>query len=227
MENRFEYMDRGYGRAMVFLPGWATDCRIFDGIEASWDYVRVRGFDPVSFQEPLAAFLDERAIEKAALCGFSMGGFAAVEFARRFPHRVNRLFLIGIRERYPKRQLDFVRERLKEDAAGYLASFFARCFHKKETAETFHARLFPRYRKRIDTEHLLSTLDYLGAVDIRCEYFIPEIPVTFIHGDCDEIAPFEEVRRIKNGMVHGELAVLANAGHLCFLEKDIRGAIDG
>jgi pimeloyl-ACP methyl ester carboxylesterase len=221
MNNKFEYIDRGHGRAMVFLPGWGTDCRIFDGIEAPYDYIRVRGFDPFSFEEVLVKFLDERGLSTAAFCGFSLGAFAAVHFARCFPLRVSRLFLIGLRERYPKRQLDFVRGRLSEDAAGYMGSFFACCFRRKEAVDTFHARLFPGYHARIKVNHLLRTLDYLGTVDVRPEYFTKDVPVTFIHGDCDEIAPYEEVRRIKNGMAHGELVTLENTGHLCFLEKSI------
>ena len=210
---------------MVLLPGWGTDCRIFDGVGAPYDYIQVRGFDPSTFVEPLVAFLHERGIAAVAMCGFSMGGFAAAGFARRFPGKVSRLFLIGVRERYPKRQLDFVRSRLQEDASGYMGSFFARCFHRKDAAEMFHARLFPRYHARIKVSHLLKTLDYLGTVDVRPEYFTPEIPVTFIHGDCDEIAPYDEIRRIKNGMVHGDLVTLENAGHLCFLEKSIDGVL--
>lgn len=47
------------------------------------------------FAEDLRAFMDEKAVEKADLLGFSDGGNIALVFALRYPERVNRLILNG------------------------------------------------------------------------------------------------------------------------------------
>lgn len=52
-------------------------------------------FTIIQFAEDLLGFLDQHAIEKADLLGFSDGGNIALTFALKYPKRVNRLILNG------------------------------------------------------------------------------------------------------------------------------------
>lgn len=52
-------------------------------------------FTIVQFAEDLLEFLNQHAIEKADLLGFSDGGNIALTFALKYPKRVNRLILNG------------------------------------------------------------------------------------------------------------------------------------
>jgi pimeloyl-ACP methyl ester carboxylesterase len=55
---------------------------------------RIRGrFEIADLAEELAGILTALGIEKASFFGYSMGGMAVQEFARRYPHRVERLIL--------------------------------------------------------------------------------------------------------------------------------------
>jgi pimeloyl-ACP methyl ester carboxylesterase len=51
-------------------------------------------YDPGWYGEQLAAFLDATGWSKVTLCAQSMGAIAAVEFARRFPERVEKLIVL-------------------------------------------------------------------------------------------------------------------------------------
>ena len=51
-------------------------------------------YDPGWYGEQLAAFLDATGWAKATVCAQSMGAIAAVEFARRFPERVEKLIIL-------------------------------------------------------------------------------------------------------------------------------------
>jgi len=45
----------------------------------------------------VAALMDDLEIDRAAVCGLSMGSYVAFEFARLFPARVRALVLAGAR----------------------------------------------------------------------------------------------------------------------------------
>jgi pimeloyl-ACP methyl ester carboxylesterase len=51
-------------------------------------------YDPGWYGEQIAAFLDATGWSKVTLCAQSMGAIAAVEFARRFPERVEKLIVL-------------------------------------------------------------------------------------------------------------------------------------
>jgi pimeloyl-ACP methyl ester carboxylesterase len=225
MKNDFEFIDRKHRETLVLLPGWATDARVFSALDVPYNYFLARQFDPFTLEQDLLHALDAQGIKQCAILGFSMGGFTAVRFAHAHHMRVSKLFLIGIRERYPKKQIAFVREHVEKDCAGYLANFYVHSFHHKDAMVWFKKHLYEAYCQEMKKDELVKGLDYLAEHDIAAEYFHKDIPVTFIHGQEDDIAPFEEMRRIKNSLFGAHLHAVPGAGHLCFLEKDVSSVI--
>lgn len=108
---RLFYETRGEGRPIVFTHGaswnhkmWKPQVDYFSRSyhTLAWD-VRGHGYSSLpegkvnseDFSKDLIALLDHLSIEKAALCGLSMGGHISLQTAVRYPERVEALILLG------------------------------------------------------------------------------------------------------------------------------------
>ncbi len=105
------YEKKGEGKAIIFTHGaswnhkqWHPQVKFFSNHyqTVSWD-VRGHGLsslpegqvDSEDFSKDVIALLDHLNIEKAVLCGLSMGGHISLQTAIRYPDRVEALILIG------------------------------------------------------------------------------------------------------------------------------------
>lgn len=101
------YETAGKGEVVVFIHGLALDTRLWDSQWASfakkYKVMRydVRGFgqsdrahDPHNPTDDLKALLDYLKIDKVHLIGFSMGGNIALNFAAKYPERVNKIVAV-------------------------------------------------------------------------------------------------------------------------------------
>jgi 3-oxoadipate enol-lactonase len=104
---RLYYEIAGTGEPVVFIHGLALDTRMWDSQWASFSkkykVIRydVRGFgqsdrahDPHNPTEDLKALLDYLKIDKAHLVGLSMGGNIVLNFAAKYPERVNKIVAV-------------------------------------------------------------------------------------------------------------------------------------
>ncbi len=105
------FVEKGAGEPLILLHGNGEDGRYFvyqlDYFSRRYRVIAVdtrghgqspRGSAPFTirqFADDLLAFMDERAISRAHILGFSDGGNIALIFALRHPERVNRLILNG------------------------------------------------------------------------------------------------------------------------------------
>jgi pimeloyl-ACP methyl ester carboxylesterase len=107
-----ELIDRGSGPALIVIPGvqgrWeyvepaiaalAERFRVitfaFAGERASGlPYDQTRGLD--NYADQIAAVMRDRGLERAAICGISFGGLAALRFAAAVPERTSALVLVS------------------------------------------------------------------------------------------------------------------------------------
>ncbi len=105
------YEIKGEGRPIIFTHGaswnhkqWQPQVEFFSSSYRAivWD-VRGHGFsslpegkvDSEDFNRDLIDLMDFLGIEKATLCGLSMGGHISLQTAIRFPERVEALILLG------------------------------------------------------------------------------------------------------------------------------------
>lgn len=107
------YRDEGEGMPLIFLHAFPLSQRMWDDQVAAFSGThRVitfdwRGFgesslpesssDMSSFAEDLAGLMDCLRIDRAVICGLSMGGYAALSFLRTYAHRVEALILADTR----------------------------------------------------------------------------------------------------------------------------------
>lgn len=108
---QLHYIEQGQGRPLILLHGNGESCDYFEHQIAYFchDYrvialdTRGHGQSPKGekpftikqFAEDLHDFMNEKGIAKAILLGFSDGGNIALEFALKYPERVEKLILDG------------------------------------------------------------------------------------------------------------------------------------
>lgn len=108
---QLHYVEQGQGEPLVLLHGNGENCGYFEhqipcfchdyhviALDTRGHGQSPRGEKPFTikqFAEDLKDFMDEKGIEKAILLGFSDGGNIAMEFALKYPQRVEKLVLNG------------------------------------------------------------------------------------------------------------------------------------
>ena len=111
MDIRLNYYEQGSGFPLILLHGNGEDMTYFthqvDSFSEGFRVIAVdtrghgrtpRGDAPFTirqFADDLKCFMDEMAIEKAHILGFSDGGNIAMCFALKYPERVEKLILNG------------------------------------------------------------------------------------------------------------------------------------
>ena len=111
MDIQLNFIEQGQGQPMVLLHGNGEDSSYFvhqiAHFSKSYRVIAIdtrghgqspRGEKPFAikqFAEDLKDFLDARNIAKAVILGFSDGGNIALEFALKYPERVEKLILNG------------------------------------------------------------------------------------------------------------------------------------
>ncbi len=217
----FKYLDRGQKKTILLIPGWATDCRIFDSLNLKFNYLLPLDFFPLTFENSVLNTLEEKGIEKISLLGWSLGGFLAAEFASKHPKLVEELVLVSIRKKYKKEDIEEIGELLKKSKKGYLYKFYGQCFSKKTSLSWFKKNLLKSYCERFDLEYLLKTLDYLEKSWINTQELSGIGRIKIIHGENDKIAPVDEAREVKEAIAGAELITIKDCGHIPFLEEDL------
>ncbi len=215
----FEFRDRNRSETLVLLPGWATDCRIFDRLDLDCNTAVPLRWPLNDLESSLLEWLDANGISRVSILGWSLGGFLAADFAGRNPARINRLILIGMRKSYPAGQIAFVRGMLKRNPRAYLSRFYADCFspQEREQYRAFKESLRDEYLSRFSLEDLVSSLDLLAVCELNPAGLSSLPNVCFIHGIRDGIAPVDEMRSLQSELPRIPFIFLEGAGHALFL----------
>jgi len=210
----FNFINRGFKNTLVLIPGWAVDDRIFSQLNWKYNYLIPAKIDPFRLSKALSDYLDKNSIDKVSLFGYSMGGFMAKEFALSNPKKVDEVFLISIRKKYPGQQLKEIEGQLKKNKRGFLYKFYLDCFSDsdKEGKDWFKKNLLKDYVKSMGLEDLLRGLDYLGKVEISANELSQIKNLKMFHGRLDKIAPVEEAEELAGG----KLDIINDAGHILF-----------
>jgi pimeloyl-ACP methyl ester carboxylesterase len=136
------WFEWGRGEPLVLVHGLGDDHRAWRRVLA-WLAARrrviaydVRGHGQTSLGEPagtlaqlsgdLVALLDALELERADLCGFSMGGTVVIRTAIDHPERVGRLFPVATSSRVGRTAAAWYAERARIADAGELASVLER-----------------------------------------------------------------------------------------------------
>lgn len=217
----FKYLDRGYQRTLLLVPGWASDHRIFDSLNLRFNYLLPLNFSPFTFECAAVDFLEKQEVKRVSLFGWSLGGFLAADFAAKHPFLTRELILVSIRKSYKEEEISRIKELIKRSKKGYLYKFYSQCFFDGLSLSRFKRDLFKDYCRKFDTEQLIRTLDYLATAKINTRGLSGLEKIKIIHGEGDRIAPVNEAREIQRNIAGSQLIITKNSGHMPFLEVDI------
>ena len=219
--NGFAYIDKGKEKDLLLVPGWATDYRVFTHIDVEYNYLIAAKPMLYDFKENLLMALKENNIKKVSLFGWSLGGYQVSEFACEYPEFVDKLILVGIRDRYDPEQINQIKDYLKKNKRAYLYKFYASCFYNKDKLSWFKKSLFKQYCELFELDWLLTTLDYLAGATINRDKLKDLTLVNFVHGEYDRIAPIEEASLVQRKLTRSSFFTIKDAGHVPFLEHEL------
>jgi len=240
---RLYYEMEGQGQPVIFIHGLALDNRLWDSQWAKfakkYKVIRydVRGFgqsdrahDPHNPTEDLKALLDYLKIDKAHLVGLSMGGNIALNFAAKYPERINKIVTVdadvdGFMDYTPELKGTF-------DKIIYLASHQG--WHDEEQAIWLKSRLMRLYAANDRAIINLSeiTADYHGDHFINPRInphfgtpttleLLPTIkaPTLVIIGEKDEESIHRIGRVLTEKIPAAQKIIIKDAGHLSNMDK--------
>lgn len=213
-----KYVNRGFDKNIILLPGWATDHKIFDKLEINYNYFLPINFNPENFESECLALLKENNLKKISLLGWSLGGNVAAKFAIANPDVIDELILISVKRLYKKEDIERVKDYIKRGKNACIMSFYKQCFCENDTDKYnwFKEHLQRNYFEKFSEEALIKGLEYLFNNPIEIEK-LSKLNVSFIHGEKDAIAPIDEFNGMVSNCKNAKINVIKNAGHIPIL----------
>ncbi|MFX0043814.1 MAG: alpha/beta fold hydrolase [Candidatus Hodarchaeota archaeon] len=245
------YVKKGKGEPLVLLQGWATT---LDGWTFQIPFFRRnmlvvaldnRGIGGSSrpnypytmdmFLDETKALLDSLAItQKIHLCGISMGGMIAQNFALKYPDIVKTLTLLAttpclrekfaqpIREEYRTIMQDLD---LEEGFKKKLDLMFSDSFIKRvNEEEVLRNALFDTLMIKSASNATWQDLENRGAAltkhDTRDKLQKITQPTLIIHGTEDKFIPVEDAQLMDEKIPDSKLVILEGFGHGSILIED-------
>ncbi len=215
----FKFVDRGFKKSMLLVPGWATDWRIFTNLDLNYNYLLPVEFDVFNFERELIAQLDKLSLDRISLFGWSMGGFLAAGFAVNNPQRVGELILLSIRQKHDLLLLKDIKSKLKAGKNAYLYKFYLACFSEqdREGLAWFKKNIFKNYIEEMELKNLIEGLRYLSEAKINLAPLAVLKRVRIFHGGQDKMVPENEAREFKTRFPWVEFVCMQETGHIPFL----------
>lgn len=237
------YDDVGEGNIpIIFLHGYPFDKTMWqlqlEVLKPSYRLIAcdIRGFgkslneqSPLrldAFGDDLVALMDKLQIEKAIVCGLSMGGFIALNAQQRFPDRFVALVLcdtqcIADTAAVKEKRYKIIDEIVANGVTNFLEGFIKSVFHKdslankKELVKQLHNIVFA------NSQHVICQgLVALAERSETCSTLEEiNIPVCIICGRQDEVTPLEQSEWMHKNIKGSILHIVENAGHVSNLEQ--------
>lgn len=240
---QISYDDIGEGKIpVIFLHGYPFDKTMWrlqlDALKSSNRVIAcdIRGFGASKneespfridlFADDLIAFMDKLAIDKAVICGLSMGGFIALNALKRFPSRFEALILCDTQCIADTPEVKEKRYQIIDEIAAYGVNnfnerFIKSVFHKdslsnkKELVDALRSVVFANSQHTITMGQTAlagrsETCSILGEITI---------PTLIICGREDTVTPLEQSEFMNKQIKGSVLKVIDNAGHVSNLEQ--------
>jgi 3-oxoadipate enol-lactonase len=174
--------------------------------------------------EDLLALMDRLEIERASLCGVSIGAMTSIWAAANAPERVHRLVLCCTSARFGPEAAEVYRARAQTvrehtvDAVadGALERWFTAGFREAQP------ELMAQIRKGLtdtSSEGYAGCCDALAALDLHPALGSISAPTLVIAGAEDPATPPDHGRAIADGIAGARFELIEGAGHLANIEK--------
>lgn len=178
------------------------------------------------FVDDLLGLLDHLKIERAVLCGLSMGGYIALRAVERNPERVWGLILADTQAKPDSNEAKLKRAAaiksvkangVKAYAEGFVKSVFApQTFANNKAA-------VEKIRRIIQSNSSLGICGALLALASRTETTEAlsgiKVPTLILVGEHDALTPPSASQEMRNKIPNSEIHVIPNAAHMSNLEN--------
>lgn len=178
------------------------------------------------FADNLIQFMDALKIEKAIVCGLSMGGYILLNAVERYQSRFEALILsdtqcIADTEEGVKKRFDTIKDIEAKGLEAFSVGFLKKAF-AKQTQET-NKELIQTIKHVIVSNPQSAVISALKALAARKETCSGldkiTIPTLIICGEEDELTPLEQSEKLFDDIQSAEIHIIPNAGHLSNLEQ--------
>jgi pimeloyl-ACP methyl ester carboxylesterase len=241
------YFDHGEGPAIVFVHGLGANQTHFEHVAPPLERAgyRVCGLDLPGFglsgkphreysvrflSEAVGALMRHLQVDRAILCGHSLGGLVCADWALAAPHSVERLLLISsaglFRLPLPLRLVartmirpGMLASALSQRAEWLLDRVFAEPNERTERFKTQSlTRPDPRFVRDLGRvmwalRHDLTSYHLHGHVERLT------MPTLVIWGARDRLLPYGPVPGFTRRLPDGELEVIESCGHMAIIEQ--------
>jgi pimeloyl-ACP methyl ester carboxylesterase len=163
------------------------------------------GYSFKTFANDILAFADKHQIEKLNLFGYSMGGYAALYFAKLYPDRVERIFTLNVKFNWDptttaKQSALFDAEKMIHKVPGYANQLIM--LHGlnlwKDVIENTAQML-----QKLTEDYLLTPDDFASM----------QLPVLLAIGDKDTISSIEETLQVYRKLLNARMWVIPETHH--------------
>jgi len=161
------------------------------------------------FAEDVKELLDHLGINKAHLCGLSMGALVIFELYKKYPDLFLSMILVAARHKFPPAQTA-VLESMSMEVIGAEVATFALAANAPEQLKEEVAKMIAKTRKDIyiQSAEATSMLDYSELLPTI------KVPTLIIVGDLDIVTPVSSAEAIHNSIKGSILYIIRGVGHL-------------
>lgn len=170
--------------------------------------------------EDIQKLLDFLEIEKAAICGHSMGGYITLAFADNYPERLAGLGLITTRAESDSAEKRAGRYQMAEDVRENGAMVLAESLAPKLTKDEVIQQ--QSYKMLLGTNPLGIIGVSQGMAerpDRRKLLSQIRVPALVIAGDQDQIIGVEDARQMANAIPMARFHLISGSGHMPMMEN--------
>ena len=82
----FNFVDRGFKKNILLIPGWATDWRIFERLDIPFNYLLPKRVSPSEAKKIINHIPGKLRKAGISVLGWSMGGFIAADLILKNPN---------------------------------------------------------------------------------------------------------------------------------------------
>lgn len=231
------YREWGEGPPLILVPGLAggygllgplarllaTNFRVISyQLRGEEDCFAIRRrFDLTDLVSDLAEFVDWHRLESPIMMGVSFGGVLALEFAARFPHRLQQLIVQGVGSRYENTLLQRVaravlsRFPLPADNP-FINQFFNLLFGGKQKPGPLF-EFVTRQCWQTDQSVMAYRLRLLEKYDMEGRLRQIRVPTLVLAGQRDLLVDSGNLTDLVEGLSAAEICTLQGCGHLAFV----------
>ncbi|HBB92782.1 MAG TPA: alpha/beta hydrolase [Bacteroidales bacterium] len=180
------------------------------------------------FVNDLLSLMDVLKIDKTILCGFSMGGYIAINAVENYPERFVALLLCDTncsddkpeaKEKRMKTIESIKKNGLEQYAEESLKKLFAKVSFSKQIEEIASVR---EMIMKTSGQTLFKTLHALAERAETCTRLHEiKVPVLILVGEEDEITPPDAALSMHEKIKGSTLHIIDHAGHLSNMENSI------